>query len=116
MIKYNPVLQTILLGFTLCSYCALIAWRLAVRKAQSVEPAAVAETLKGLSFVGLRGDSYIRAVDGQMNCPTYFGRLVYAPEFPSAILESVVEIPAKKTWLSEKEVLDRRRKAKESLR
>lgn len=96
------------LDFSICTYDSLLAWRKAAEKAGSAEPAAVAETLKGLPFTGLRGDSFIRAVDGQMNCPTFFGRLAYVPEYPLAIIESVIEIPAAKTWLPEKEVLAKR--------
>ena len=98
-------------GFAICSYDSLIAWRQAVLEANSAAPAVVAKALKGMSFKGLRGDSYIRPIDGQMNCPTFFGRLVYKPEYPCAVIESVIEIPAAKTWLSENEVLERRRKA-----
>ena len=96
------------IDFTICGYDAVTAWKLAVQKANSAEPEAVARALKGLSFEGMRGQSHIRAVDGQINCPTYFGRLVYLPEYPAAVLDSVFEIPADKTWLSEKEVLARR--------
>lgn len=97
------------IGFTICSYDALLAWKQAVQRARSAAPDAVAEALRGLSFVGLRGESSIRPVDGQMNCPVFFGRVVYRPEYPSAVLESVIEIPASKIWLSEAEVLGRRR-------
>ena len=96
------------LDFTVCCYDSLLAWRKAVLNAASAEPATVAQTLKGLTFVGLRGDSFVRAVDGQMNCPTFFGRLVYRPEYPVAVIESVIEIPATKTWLPEAVVLDKR--------
>ena len=96
------------LGFTVCCYDSLIAWQTAVRNAGTADPKPVAKTLKGMSFAGLRGSSYIRAIDGQMNCPTFFGRLVYDPAYPVAVIESVIEIPADKTWLTEKEVQSRR--------
>ncbi|WP_319408055.1 ABC transporter substrate-binding protein [uncultured Desulfosarcina sp.] len=96
------------LGFTICCYDSLLAWRQAVLNAGSAKPAAVADALKGMPFVGLRGDSVIRAIDGQMNCPTFFGRIVYRPEYPIAVIESVIEIPASKTWLPENEVQSRR--------
>ena len=97
------------LGFTICCYDSMIAWRQAVLKAGAVDRVAVAKTLKGLPFDGLRGISYIRAVDGQMNCPTFFGRLVYSTEYGVAVMESVIEIPAAKTWLNEYEIHDRRK-------
>jgi branched-chain amino acid transport system substrate-binding protein len=103
--KFHERYNTFPLGFTVCCYDSFLAWRQAVRKAGSAEPADVAKTLKGMSFVGIRGESYIRAIDGQMNCPTFFGRVFYRPEYPFAILESVVEIPAAKTWMSEKEII-----------
>lgn len=94
--------------FTVCCYDSLLAWRQAVVNAGSPEPTAVARALRGMSFKGLRGKSFIRAVDGQMNCPTFFGRLVYRPEYPFAVIDSVIEIPASKTWLPEAEVRSRR--------
>lgn len=97
-------------GYAICAYDSMIAWRQAVKKAHSEDPPAVAKALKGLEFVGLRGPSFIRAVDGQMNCPTYFGRLGFTPEYPFAVWTSVIEVPASKTWLPEKEVLSRRGK------
>ncbi|MFC1884561.1 ABC transporter substrate-binding protein [Thermodesulfobacteriota bacterium] len=97
-------------GYTICCYDSMIAWRQAVIKAKTANPITVSKALKGLEFVGLRGKSFIRAVDGQMNCPTYFGKLVFTPEYPFAVWKSVVEIPAEKTWLPEKEVLSRRAK------
>ena len=99
-------------GFTICCYDSMTAWRQAVKNARSADPIAVAKALKGLEFVGLRGNSFIRAIDGQMNCPAYFGRLVYLPEYPSAVMESVVEVPAEKTWLPEEEVISRRAAAR----
>ena len=110
--KFSAEFGTYPIGFTICCYDSLIAWGQAVRKAGSAEPETVAKVLKGLSFVGLRGDSYIRAVDGQMNCPTFFGRLVYLPVYTTPVLDSVIEIPATKTWLPEKVVLDRRNTTK----
>jgi branched-chain amino acid transport system substrate-binding protein len=100
------------IGFTICCYDSLTAWKQAVLKAGTAEPVAVAKNLKGLSFEGLRGKSHIRSIDGQMNCPAFFGRLVYRPDYPSAVMESVIEIPATKTWLPEEEVKRRRNAAK----
>ena len=60
-------------GFTVCCYDSLLAWRQAVEKAGSAEPAAVAQALRGLEFEGLHGPSRIRAEDGQLNCSAYFG-------------------------------------------
>ena len=95
-------------GFTVCCYDSVLAWRQAVEKAGSTEPVAVANALRGLEFDSLRGRRRIRAVDGQMDCPAYFGRLGKVPEYPYPVLQSVMEIPAAKTWLSEQEVLERR--------
>lgn len=106
--KFARQYNTYPLDFSICAYDSLAAWRQAVLDAGSAEPAVVAGRLKGLSFEGLRGPSFIRAVDGQMNCPTFFGRLIYHEKYPFAVIESVIEIPADKTWLSESEVLSRR--------
>ncbi|MBI9084856.1 MAG: ABC transporter substrate-binding protein [Desulfobacterales bacterium] len=107
--KFHRISGAYPLGFTLCCYDSLLAWRQAVENASSAEPAVVAEALKGMSFSGLRGDRFIRAVDGQLDCPAFFGRLVYRPQYPFAIMELVIEIPAAKTWLPESEVLSRRK-------
>nr|WP_320191328.1 ABC transporter substrate-binding protein [uncultured Desulfobacter sp.] len=96
--------------FAICCYDSFLAWKEAVIKAGSPEPHDVARMLKGLSFTGLRGESSIRALDGQLNCPAYFGRLTYLDDYPVAIIESVMEIPAAKTWLSKEEILIKRKK------
>ena len=98
-------------GFAFCGYDSMLAWSQAVRKAGSAQRQAVAQALKGLSFMSLRGQRFIREVDGQLDCPTFFGRLVYQEPYPMPVMESVLEIPASKTWLSEKEVRERRRAA-----
>lgn len=95
-------------GFSICAYDALIAWKQAVEKAGTAEPKTVAKILKGLSFIGLRGESHIREIDGQLNCSAFFGRLVYHPEYTVPVMEPVIEIPATKIWLSENEVKRRR--------
>ena len=103
--------QTSPSGFAICAYDAILAWRKAVVKAHSFDREAVAKALKGLTFQGLRGDSYIRPIDGQMNCPTYIGRSIFRLEPRIRILDSVIEIPAIKTWPSEHEILEARKKA-----
>jgi hypothetical protein len=97
-------------GYTICCYDSFLAWRQAVRLAGTVEPVSVARALKGLRFSSLRGERIIRAVDGQMDCPTYFGKLVYTSRYPFAVWKSVMEIPAAKTWLEEDEIRRIRRK------
>lgn len=96
--------------FAICCYDSFLAWKEAVIKAGSTQPHDIARALKGLSFTGLRGKSVIRAMDGQLDCPTYFGRLTYLDDYPVATIESVMEIPAVKTWLSEDEILMKRKK------
>ena len=108
--KFARQYNTCPLGYSICCYDSLLAWKQAVLNAGTAEPTAVAEALKGMPFVGLRGDSQIREFDGQMDCPTFFGRLVYLPGYPFAVIESVIEIPAEKTWLSKQEVLSMRSK------
>ena len=61
-----------------------------------------------MRFTGLRGESYIRAIDGQMNSPAYFGRLIYNSDYPIGVIDPVIEIPADNIWLTEKEVESRR--------
>ena len=95
-------------GFTICAYDSFLAYKAAVQKAGSVEPEAVVQSLKGLEFTGLRGPGIIRAVDGQMNCPVYFGRIFYNSEQNNYNMDSIVEVPAEKTWLPEADVLSRR--------
>lgn len=92
-------------GFTVCVYDAFVAWRQAVEAADSAAPSEVAAQLRGMSFSGLRGESRIRAVDGQMACPTFFGRVTYRSAYQRAVIDAVVEIPAEKTWLTIDEVL-----------
>ncbi|MCB1761988.1 MAG: ABC transporter substrate-binding protein [Gammaproteobacteria bacterium] len=99
------------LGFTIVCYDSIRAWSEAVAQAGSVNPTTVATALRGMTFVGLRGESHIRAIDGQLNSPVYFGRLTYPSAYPLGVLESIIEIPAEKLWLGEEEVATRRRNA-----
>lgn len=95
-------------GFTICCYDSVLAWHAAVRQAGSVDPVAVAAALRGLEFDSLRGLRTIRAVDGQMDCPAYFGRIGTVATYPYPVWQAVIEVPAAKIWLSQQEVLSRR--------
>lgn len=95
-------------SIAICCYDAMLAWAAAVKKAGRFEREAVAAALKGIEFEGLRGQSYIRAVDGQMNSSTFFGLLVYDPQYGSSVLNNVVEVKAEQTWLAPEDVLKRR--------
>lgn len=106
--KFHDLYDTYPLGFTIACYDSLLAWQRAVTESSSAEPAKVAEILKGMRFTGLRGESYIRAIDGQMNSPAYFGRLIYNSDYPIGVIDPVIEIPADNIWLTEKEVESRR--------
>jgi len=109
--RYKRRTGTFPLEFTIGCYDSLHAWSEAVSRTGSADPVTIAHALKGITFVGLRGESRIRAIDGQLNSPVYFGRLTYTPEYPAGVLESVIEIPPEKVWLSEREVEARRRNA-----
>lgn len=102
--------QTYPSGFTICAYDAMLAWRGAVLKATSSDREAAAAALSGLTFQGLRGESYIRPIDGQMDCPVYIGRSYYRRDPRIRILEPVIEIPGNKTWPSEQEIIEARKK------
>ncbi|MDC7224354.1 MAG: ABC transporter substrate-binding protein [Spirochaetales bacterium] len=89
---------------TLSSYDALLAWAEAVRLAGTLDRESVADALRGITFQGLRGESYIRAIDGQMNSSTYFGMLNYDREFESSVLDNVIEVQAERVWLTPEEI------------
>ncbi|MCP5158320.1 MAG: ABC transporter substrate-binding protein [Gammaproteobacteria bacterium] len=112
--RYNRYTGAFPLEFTIGCYDSLHAWSQVVLRTGSVDPITVTNALKGMTFIGLRGESHIRAIDGQLNSPVYFGRLTYTSEYPVGVLESVIEIPAGKVWLSEQEVETRRRNASAS--
>lgn len=97
-------------GYAICCYDSFLAWWQAVCNAKTIDPEAVALALRGMKFQGLRGDSFIREIDGQLNCSTYFGRLVYQEDYPFAVWDSIIEITAEKTWLTEEEILSIRGK------
>lgn len=100
-------------SIAICCYDAILAWHAAAQKAGRVDRQHIAESLKGIHFKGLRGDSYIRAVDGQMNCSSYLGLLRYDPEYDSSVLDHIVEVKAEQTWLTSYEVLEWRKRTNE---
>jgi hypothetical protein len=61
------------MDFAICCHDSLIAWRETVLKTESAAP----EALRAVSFTGLRGESFIRALEGEMDCSTFFDRLTY---------------------------------------
>lgn len=91
-------------GFSFCAYDSVIAWAAAVKKAGSFDFTKVADTLRGLKFSGPRGDQYIRAVDGQLNCATTIGPLIYNEKYGFAVLDPATAIAAEDVWLSVDEV------------
>lgn len=91
-------------GFSFCAYDSVIAWAEAVKKAGSFDAEKAVDALKGLKFSGPRGDQYIRAIDGQLNCETTMGPLVYNEKYGFAVLDPAAAIPAEDVWLSEDEV------------
>lgn len=108
--KYHSKFNTYPGGFSICGYDSFLAWVAAAKKSDSVKPEKIAQTLKGLKFNSLRGESFIRPIDGQMNCSAYFGLMKFVPEYPFAIIKPVIEIKAKQTWLTEDEIKAVRRK------
>jgi len=91
-------------GFSFCAYDSIIAWAAAVKKAGSFDAEKTVDALQGLKFSGPRGDQYIRAVDGQLNCPACIGLRSYKKEYGFAVLDPVTVVPAETIWLSEAEV------------
>jgi ABC-type branched-subunit amino acid transport system substrate-binding protein len=91
-------------GFSFCAYDSIIAWAAAVKQAGSFDSEKVVDALRGLKFSGPRGEQYIRAIDGQLSCPTNMGPLVYSEKYGFAVLNPATVIPAEDVWLSEDEV------------
>ncbi len=94
------------------AYDGLMFYAAAVRQAKSAKADDVMKAVSSVRYDGLRGTMSVRALDGQMDAPTWVGRVGKDPKFPYAVLQDAVRIGAERTMLAEDAVKAARAKAK----
>ncbi|MCZ7562922.1 MAG: ABC transporter substrate-binding protein [Burkholderiales bacterium] len=94
------------------AYDGLMFFAAAVRKANSAKADDIMKAITSIRYDGLRGTMTVRALDGQMDAPSWVGRVGKDPKYPYMVLQDVVRIGAERTMLPEETVKALRAKAK----
>jgi len=85
-------------------YDGLMALKMAVEKAKSIETEKVIDSIEGLQWDSLRGPLYIRPFDHMANCGTYFGVTYKNPKYSFYTMKNVTYIPGQEVWHSVEEI------------
>ncbi len=85
-------------------YDGLMALKMAVEKAKSIETEKVIDSIEGLKWDSLRGPLTIRPFDHMANCGIYFGVTFKDPKYPFYIMKNVTYIPGQEVWQSIEEI------------
>ncbi len=86
------------------SYDGVHAIRQGVEKARSIDPDAVRQALTGATIETTRGRLYFRAIDNQLSCSAYVGRIADAGGYDHPIYADLVELKAEEIWRPEGEI------------
>ena len=95
--------------WAIMGYEAMLVYSQAIKKAGSVEPAALIKAMEQGEFQLMRGKVTFRGVDHQGNVPSFIGRTVVDSRYPFKILADVSRVPAMSIWPTEQEVLASRK-------
>jgi branched-chain amino acid transport system substrate-binding protein len=95
--------------WAIMGYEAMMVYSQAIKKAGSVEPAALIKAMEQGEFQLMRGKVTFRGVDHQGNVPSFIGRTVVDSRYPFKILADVSRVPAMSIWPTEQEVLASRK-------
>jgi branched-chain amino acid transport system substrate-binding protein len=94
------------------AYDGLMFFAAAVRQANSTKADDIMKAVTSIRYEGLRGTMTVRALDGQMDAPSWVGRVGQDPRYPFMVLQDAVRIGADRTMVPEETVKALRAKAK----
>ena len=94
------------------AYDGLMFYAEAVKRAKSTKPDAVMKAVTSIKYSGLRGTMSVRALDGQMNSPSFVGTVGKDAKYPYMVLKDVVRIGAERTMPPESLIKAKRAAAK----
>jgi len=86
-------------------YEGLMFYAAAVRQAKTTEANAVMKAVTSIKFSGLRDSNLsVRALDGQMNAPLWYGTVGMDPQYPHLVMKNITRIDGNSLMLSEDEM------------
>lgn len=83
------------------TYDGLMFYAEAVRQAKSTKADDVMKAVGSIKYSGLRGNMTVRALDGQMNAPSWVGAVGKDPAYPYMVLKDAVRVEAAQTMPTE---------------
>ncbi len=83
------------------AYDGLMFYAEAVKLAKSTKADELMKAVTTLKYSGLRGAMTVRALDGQMNAPSWVGMLASDPAYPYLVLKDPVRVEGEKTMPTE---------------
>jgi branched-chain amino acid transport system substrate-binding protein len=104
--KYNNEYPA---DWAIMGYEAMMVYAAAIKRANSVDAAALVKALEEGEFDMIRGKTKFRTLDHQGNVPSFIGKTKTDSKYPFKILTEVSRVPAEKIWPSEAEVLESRK-------
>lgn len=87
--------------WAMLAYDGLMFYAEAVRAARTTQSDALMKAVGSISYAGLRGTMRVRALDGQMNAPSWVGTVAKDPKYPYLVMKDLVRIDADKTMPGE---------------
>lgn len=99
--RYNKVPN----DWAVLGYEGVMFYAEALRQAKTTEPNAVMKAVTSLKFSGLRGnDLRVRALDGQVNAPLWYGRVGKDPDYPHVVMKNFIRINGDSLMMPEAEI------------
>lgn len=86
-------------------YDAVFALKQGVEKAGSIDTEQVKDAMKGMTIDTTRGRFFFRAIDNQLSCSAYFGRVTDDPAYEFPIYKELKEFKGPVIWRPENEIL-----------
>lgn len=90
--------------WAILGFDAVQVLRQGVEKARGPDTEQVRRVLKDMPVRTTRGRLHFRAIDNQLSCPVYFGRVADDPRYPFPIYHELLVIQAPQTWRPEAEI------------
>lgn len=99
--RYNKVPN----DWAVLGYEGVMFYAEALRQAKTTEPTAVMKAVTSIKYSGLRSnDLTVRALDGQVNAPLWYGRVGKDPDYPHVVMKDIVRIDGSSLIMPEAEI------------
>ena len=92
------------------SYDAVYALKQAIEKANGIDSPPIKDAMQGMTIDTTRGRLFFRAIDNQLSCSAYFGRVADDPAYDFPIYHDLRELKGPDIWRPEAEIRSARKK------